>query len=87
MTRETHMTGKSEQVVYQSPMMYRLLRERGELVLEVVVGGFALSAVRVRLSADEAQAFAREGSPFSDRLANAIMADPRFGGRSYEAPE
>jgi len=77
----------SEEVVYQSPLMYRLLREQGELVIEVVVGGFAMSAVRVRLSADEAQAYASEGSRASDRLANAIMADPPFGGRSAPAPD
>ncbi len=77
----------SEEVVYQSPLMYRILREGGGLVIEVVVGGIALSAVRVRLSADEAQSYEREGSRFSDRLANAVMADPRFGGRSYAAPE
>lgn len=77
----------SEDVIYQSPLMYRLLREGGGLVLEVVVGGIAMSAVRVRLSADEASAYEREGSRFSDRLATAIMAEPGFGGRSYPAPD
>ena len=76
----------SEEVVYQSPLMYRILRENGELVLEVVVGGFAMAAVRVRLTADETRGYECEGSRFSDRLAEAILADPPFGGRSYPAP-
>ncbi len=74
-----------EDVVYQSPLMYRILRESEGLVLEVVVGGFAMSTVRVRLSADEALNYQREGTRFSDRLANAILADPPFGGRTYPA--
>lgn len=74
-----------EQVLYQSPLMYRVLREAsGGLVVEVVVGGFAMSAVLVRLDAGEAAAYARDGSSFSDRLAREIMASPRFGGRAYE---
>ncbi|HLT37932.1 MAG TPA: hypothetical protein VK034_16720 [Enhygromyxa sp.] len=77
----------SEQVIYQSPMMYRLLRDGDGLLIEVVVGGIAMSAVRVRLSADEADEYEREGSRASDRLASAIMADPRFGGRAYPAPD
>lgn len=78
----------SEEVIFQSPMMYRLLREpSGALVIEVVVGGIALTAVRVRLSGDEALGYEREGTEFADRLANAIMADPRFGGRAYPAPD
>lgn len=77
-----------EQVLYQSPMMYRVLREAGgALVLEVVVGGVAMSAVRVRLDADETAAHAREGRAFTDRMAREIMARPSFGGRSYEAPD
>lgn len=76
-----------EQVVYQSPLLYRVLREAdGALVIEVVVGGIAMYAVRVRLTAAEAEAFTREGSAFSDRLARDIMAQPPFGGRSYDAP-
>ena len=78
----------SEEVIHQSPMMYRLLREPGgELIIEVVVGGIAMSAVRVRLSDDEAHGYEREGVQFCDRLASAIMADPRFGGRAYPAPD
>lgn len=77
----------SEEVIYQSPMMYRILRDGGGLVIEVVVGGFAMSAVRVRLSADEVQSYERDGSRFGDQLANAIMADPRFGGRAHPAPD
>jgi len=76
-----------EQVVHQSPLLYRVLREEdGALVIEVVVGGIAMSAVRVRLTEAEAEAFTREGSAFSDRLAKDIMAWPPFGGRSYDAP-
>ncbi|MFO7566502.1 MAG: hypothetical protein R6X02_27920 [Enhygromyxa sp.] len=78
----------SDEVIFQSPMMYRLLRESGGgLVIEVVVGGIAMSAVRVRLDAEEALAYEREGSRFSDRLASAITADPRFDGRAYPAPD
>jgi len=76
-----------EQVLYVSPLLYRLLREAdGALVIEVVVGGFAMSAVRVRLTAEEAQAYAREGPAWADRLARDIMARPSFDGRAYDAP-
>lgn len=76
----------AEQVLYQSPLLYRVLREAsGALVIEVVVGGIAMSAVRVRLDAQEAEAYAREGSSFSDQLAREIMARPSFGGRSFDA--
>lgn len=77
----------SEQVVYRSPMMYSILRDGAGLLIEVVVGGFAMSAVRVRLSEAEAEAYEREGIEASDRLAAAITADPPFGGRSVPAPE
>ncbi|MCE9671625.1 hypothetical protein LY474_27840 [Myxococcus stipitatus] len=76
-----------EQVLYVSPLLYRLLRAAdGALVIEVVVGGFAMSAVRVRLTAEEAQAYAREGQAWADRLARDIMARPSFDGRAYDAP-
>lgn len=76
----------SEEVLYQSPLMYRVLREAGgALLIEVVVGGFAMSAVRVRLDAQEEAAYAREGSAYSDRLAREIMARPAFDGRAYDA--
>jgi hypothetical protein len=72
-----------EQVLYQSPLLYRVLREEdGTLSIEVVVGGIAMSTVRVRLTAQEEEAYAREGSAFSDRLAREIMAWPSFGGRA-----
>ena len=72
-----------EEVLIQSPLMYRLLRAPdGTLTLEVVVGGIAMYEVRVWLNADEAAAYAREGRAFADRMARAIMADPPFGGRS-----
>ena len=75
----------TEEVLYQSPQLYRVLREPGgALVLEVVVGGVAMYAVRVRLDAGEAEAYAREGSRFSDRLAKEITANPKFHGRAYE---
>ncbi|QSQ25210.1 hypothetical protein JY651_09880 [Pyxidicoccus parkwayensis] len=77
-----------EEVLYQSPLLYRLLRAPdGGLTLEVVVGGIAMYEVRVRLTPDEAQSYAREGTAFIDRMAKAIMADPPFGGRSVRASE
>jgi hypothetical protein len=45
-----------------------------------------MSAVRVRLDAQETAAYAREGQAFTDRLAQAIMANPPFGGRSVDVP-
>jgi hypothetical protein len=72
-----------EQVLYQSPLLYRVLREEdGALSIEVVVGGIVMNTVRVRLTAQEAEAYAREGSAFTDRLAREIMAQPSFGGRA-----
>jgi len=76
-----------EEVLLRSPLLYKLVREAsGALAIEVVVGGFAMSAVRVRLDESEAAAYAREGQAFTDRLAQAIMANPRFGGRSVDMP-
>lgn len=77
-----------EEVLHQSPLMYRLLREAdGRLALEVVVGGIAMYTVRVRLDEREAEAYAREGTAFSDRLARQIMADPELGGRAQRVPD
>lgn len=74
-----------EQVLYQSPLLYRVLREAsGALLIEVVVGGIAMSAVRVRLDAQESAMYAREGARFSDRLAREIIARPGFGGRAFD---
>jgi hypothetical protein len=64
-----------------------LREEGGALLLEVVVGGIALSSVRVRLTAQEAEAYAREGTAFTDRLASEIMAEPSFGGRAFDGPD
>jgi hypothetical protein len=76
-----------EEVLIQSPLLYRLVRDSsGALTIEVVVGGIAMSAVRVRLDAQETAAYAREGQAFADRLARAIMADPPFGGRAVDVP-
>lgn len=76
-----------EEVLLRSPLLYRLLRDRsGGLIIEVVVGGIAMSAVRVRLDARETAAYAREGRAFTDRLAQAIQADPPFGGRAVDVP-
>jgi hypothetical protein len=78
----------AEEVLYQSPLMYRVLREAGgPLVIEVVVGGIAMYTVRVRLDEGEAAAYARDGSGFSDRLAHEIMAQPNYRGRAYEVPD
>ena len=64
--------------------MYRLLRQQdGTLVLEVVVGTIAMYEVRVRLTPQEAEAYAREGSAFTDRMAKEIMSQPSFGGRAF----
>lgn len=72
-----------QQVLYQSPMMHRLLRESdGSLVLEVVVGGMAMYEVRVTLSDEEVRGWESEGKGYIDRLAAAIVADPPFGGRA-----
>jgi hypothetical protein len=76
-----------EQVLLRSPLLYKLVRDAsGGLILEVVVGGIVMSAVRVRLDAQETAAYEREGQAFTDRLAQAIMADPPFGGRSVDVP-
>ena len=72
-----------EEVLIQSPLLYRLLRaEDGTLTLEVVVGGIAQYEVRVRLDEQEAESYAREGRAFADRMARDIMANPPYGGRS-----
>ncbi len=77
-----------EEVLHQSPLLYRLLRAPdGSLTLEVVVGGIAMYEVRVRLTPQEVESYAREGNAFADRMAQAIMADPPFGGRSVRASE
>lgn len=76
-----------EEVLLQSPLLYRVLRERdGALSIEVVVGGIVQFEVRVRLNAEETESFQREGRAFSDRMAKAIMANPPFGGRSVKPP-
>jgi hypothetical protein len=76
-----------EEVLLRSPLLYRLVRDAsGGLIIEVVAGGIAMSAVRVRLNAQETTAYEREGQAFTDRLAQAIMADPPFGGRSVDVP-
>ncbi|MFP2933405.1 hypothetical protein ACLESO_51310 [Pyxidicoccus sp. 3LG] len=76
-----------EEVLIQSPLLYRLLRAAdGTLTLEVVVGGLSQYEVRVRLDDQEAAAYAREGRAFADRMAQAIMANPPFGGRSVRVP-
>ena len=76
-----------EQVLLRSPLLYKLVRDAsGALIIEVVVGGIVMSSVRVRLDAQETAAYAREGQAFTDRLAQAIMANPPFGGRSVDVP-
>ena len=76
-----------EEVLLRSPLLYKLVREAsGGLAIEVVVGGIAMSTVRVRLDEREAAAYAQEGQAFTDRLAQAIMANPSFGGRSVDVP-
>lgn len=76
-----------EQVLLRSPLLYKLVRDAsGGLIIEVVVGGFAMSAVRVRLDERETAVYEQEGQAFTDRLAQAIMADPPFGGRAVDVP-
>ncbi|HRC54605.1 MAG TPA: hypothetical protein PKU97_01720, partial [Kofleriaceae bacterium] len=76
-------SGADEIVLHQSPLMYRLLlTPGGDLELEAVVGGIALSTVRLPLDASERSAYEVEGASYLDRLARALIADPRFGGRS-----
>jgi hypothetical protein len=76
-----------EQVLLRSPLMYMLVRDAsGALIIEVVVGGIAMYSVRVRLDEQESAAYAREGQAFTDRLAQAIMANPSFGGRAVDVP-
>ncbi len=76
----------AEEVLVQSPLLYRLLRAPdGTLALEVVVGTVAMYTVRVALTAQEAASYAREGEAFTDRMAQAILSNPSFGGRSVPA--
>lgn len=80
---ESAASGADEIVLHQSPLMYRLLlTPGGDLELEAVVGGIALSTVRLPLDASERSAYEVEGASYLDRLARALIADPRFGGRS-----
>ncbi|QQR44235.1 hypothetical protein JKA73_35555 [Myxococcus xanthus] len=76
-----------EQVLIQSPLMYRLVRSaEGVLFLDVVVGGIAQFTVRVVLTEQEAEAYGRLGRPYADRLAMDVMASPAFGGRAVRVP-
>jgi hypothetical protein len=76
-----------EQVLLQSPLLYRVLRARdGALSIEVLVGGIVQYEVRVALDAQETASFEQEGRAFSDRLARAIMAEPTYGGRAVRSP-
>ncbi|NOK00294.1 MULTISPECIES: hypothetical protein [unclassified Myxococcus] len=76
-----------EQVLIQSPLMYRLVRSaEGVLFLDVVVGGIAQFTVRVVLTAQEVEAYGRLGRPYADRLAMDVMASPAFGGRAVRVP-
>ncbi|KFE66569.1 hypothetical protein [Hyalangium minutum] len=76
------MSGE-EELFRSGAWMYRLLRAAdGTLILEVVVGTIAMYEVRVRLNEDEAAAYAREGTAFTDRMAQDIIANPRFHGRA-----
>lgn len=74
----------SEEELYKSPLLYRVLRKpEGALVLEVVVGGIFMSTVRVDLDEAEAARFAQQGAQFADRMALQIMSEPTYGGRAY----
>lgn len=74
----------SEEELYKSPLLYRVLRRPdGVLLLEVVVGGIFMSTVRVELDDTEAERYAQHGARFADRMALQIMSQPTYGGRSY----
>lgn len=74
----------SEEELYKSPLLYRVLRKpEGALVLEVVVGGIFMSTVRVELDDAEASRYAQLGAQFADRMALQIMSEPTYGGRAY----
>ena len=81
------MSQGAEEELLSSPMMYRLLRDaKGSLALEVVVGGMAMSTVRVQLTDEEAAAYAQQGQAATDALAQRIQANPRFFGRAVQVP-
>jgi hypothetical protein len=82
----TRDSSADEEELYASPMLYRLLRMGGELVLEVVVGGMAMSTVRVHLTEEESAAYARLGQAAIDDLAQRIQANPSFFGRAVSVP-
>ena len=72
-----------EEVLYKSPYMYQLVRAPdGTLILEVVVGGFAMYEVRVRLNRRRRRPTPAREPLFTDRMAQAIVASPAYGGRS-----
>jgi hypothetical protein len=82
-----HSPSRQEEELFTSPMMYRLLRAAdGSLAIEVVVGTIAMSTVRVQLAADEAAAYHGEGRAATDRLAEAIVQNPKFFGRAVAVP-
>lgn len=75
--------GDEDEELFTSPRMYRLLRAGdGSLAIEVAIGGIATSTMRVRLTAEEATAYQREGRVATDRLAQDIEANPPFFGRA-----
>jgi hypothetical protein len=76
-----------EQELLISPMMYRVLGTvDGKLAIEVVVGSYAMSSVRVQLNEQEAAEYAKKGHAATDELAQRIMEDPGFFGRAVPVP-
>lgn len=85
----THTAGPADQgeELLSSPLLYRLLRQAdGTLAMEVVVGGIAMSTVRMQLTGEEAAAYAQQGTAATDRLAQSIQANPSFFGRAIAVP-
>jgi hypothetical protein len=58
--------------------MFELVEDdAGRLVLEIVVGGFAMVAMRVPLTDDEVRRVREEGDGFVRWLVDSVNADPR----------
>jgi hypothetical protein len=77
------MSSATDEELFSSPHLYRLLRSAGgTLAIEVVVGGFAMSTVRVALNSAETADYHRDGRAATDRLAKSISENPSYFGRA-----
>jgi hypothetical protein len=59
---------------------------RAALYQQQVIGGFAMSSVRVQLNEQEAAEYAKRGQAATDELAQHVMENPRFFGRAVPVP-